>query len=124
MEINNFNKVSFLTAMISPIIVESHSLDVNFMVTLSYSHLLLDSNRAHILKSQLMPIEALKAFSMIHLASQCFSGVRAESYFICGFLEIELSRIGNQNKLHVNFFIRISLTLRLVEIDVNLEISN
>ena len=70
-----------------------------------------------------VPIEALKAFSMAHgrlatgkmahLASQCFSGVQSEWYWICGFLEIiiELSLMGNQNSLHANFLIQIRMTL-------------
>ena len=51
MGINSFNNVSLLTVMIYPAIVELHSSDMNFVFTLSYSHLLLDSNRVHVLKS-------------------------------------------------------------------------
>ena len=57
---------------------------------------------------------ALKVSLMIHLTNQCSSVVRSEKCFICGFPEIVVSSMVNQNILHANCFSGVSLTFKVV----------
>ena len=50
---------------------------------------------------------------MSSLANQCLS-VQSEKCFICGFPEIVVSSMVNQNILHANCFSRVSLTFKVV----------
>ena len=65
------------------------------------------------LKSKVVLIKALKAFSMSSFANQCLS-VQSEKCFICGFPETVVSSMVNQNILHGNCFSGVSLTFKVV----------